>query len=85
MSRFIVNKPVNWQLCIKGKQKRYFERSFKKYMNPCAYLSKWSPYAPGYIGKVEFVFSETKVQQSASELFVVVIFYGHLSEVLSFE
>ena len=27
-SRFIVNKPVNWQLWIKGKQKRYFVRSF---------------------------------------------------------
>ena len=37
------------------------------------------------IGKVEFVFSETKVQQSASELSVVVIFYGHLGKVLSFE
>ena len=37
------------------------------------------------IGKVEFVFSETKVQQSAFELFVVVIVYGHLGEVLSFE
>ena len=37
------------------------------------------------IGNVEFVFSETKVQQSASELSVVVIFYGHLGEVLSFE
>ena len=37
------------------------------------------------IGNVEFVFSETKVQQSASELSVVVIFYGHHSEVLSFE
>ena len=35
-------------------------------------------------GKVEFVFSETKVQQSASELSVVVIFYRHLGEVLSF-
>ena len=49
ISRFIENKPVNWQLCIKGKQKRYFERSFKNYMNPCAYLSKWSPYAPGQV------------------------------------
>ena len=38
-----------------------------------------------WIGKVEFVFSETKVQQLASELSVVVIFYGHLNEVLSFE
>ena len=37
------------------------------------------------IGKVEFVLTETKVQQSASELSVVVIFYGHLGEVLSFE
>ena len=37
------------------------------------------------IGKVEFVFSETKMQQSASELSVVVIVYGHLGEVLSFE
>ena len=37
------------------------------------------------IGKVEFVFSETKVQQSVFELFVVVIVYGHLGEVLSFE
>ena len=37
------------------------------------------------ISKVELVFSETKVQQSASELSVVVIFYGHLGEVLSFE
>ena len=37
------------------------------------------------IGNVEFVFNETKVQQSASELSVVVIFYGHLCEVLSFE
>ena len=27
-SRFIVNKPVNWQLWIKGKQKRYFVQSF---------------------------------------------------------
>ena len=37
------------------------------------------------IGKVEFVFSETKVQQSAPEFSVVVIFYGHLGEVLCFE
>ena len=32
----------------------------------------------------EFVFSETKEQQSASELPVVVIFYRHRGEVLSF-
>ena len=37
------------------------------------------------IGKVEFAFIETKAQQSASELSVVVIFYGHRGEVLSFE
>ena len=37
------------------------------------------------MSNVEFAFSETKVQQSASELSVVVIFYGHLGEVLSFE
>ena len=45
-SRFIVNKPVNWQLRIKGKQKRYFVRSFENHMDPCAYLSKWPRYAP---------------------------------------
>ena len=27
-SRSIVNKPVNYQFCIKGKQKRYFVGSF---------------------------------------------------------
>ena len=37
------------------------------------------------IGNVEFVYSETKVQQSASELSAVVIFYGHPGEVPSFE
>ena len=37
------------------------------------------------IGNVEFVFSETKVQQSVSEFSVVVISCGHLGEVLSFE
>ena len=38
------------------------------------------------MSNVECAFSETKVQQSASELSVVVIFYGHLgNKVLSFE
>ena len=33
-------------ICIKGKQKRYFVRSFWDHMDPCAYLPKWSRYAP---------------------------------------
>ena len=33
-------------LCIKGKQKRYFMGSFLNHMDPCAYLLKWSRYAP---------------------------------------
>ena len=48
-SRSIENKPVNCQLCIKGKQTRYFVWRFQNYMDPCAYLSKWSRYAPACV------------------------------------
>ena len=48
-SRSIENKPVNCKLCIKGKQKRYFVWRFQNYMDPCAYLSKWSRYAPACV------------------------------------
>ena len=47
MSPSIVNKPINCQFFFfKGKQKRYFVGSFLNHMDPCAYLLKWSRYAP---------------------------------------
>ena len=43
----MVNKPMNCQYLYQRKAKTLFcGKFFKSYMDPCAYLLKWSRYAP---------------------------------------
>ena len=43
----IVNKPINYQYLYQRKAKTLFcGKFFKSYLDPCAYLLKWSRYAP---------------------------------------